>query len=134
MNKYRAAATILLLFYIFAASGCDTESEKAIVNALSPIPVEDFFRNPEKTTFKISPAGTYFSFAAPHEGILNISVQNIADGSERRVTDFKDRDVYDYWWVNDETIVFVHDATGEENLSMYSVNVATGEKKGLVEG
>lgn len=32
------------------------------------IPVEDFFRNPEKISFRISPEGTHISYLAPYKG------------------------------------------------------------------
>jgi hypothetical protein len=39
------------------------------------IPMEDFFRNPEKTDFKISPDGQYLAYLAPWERRLNVHVQ-----------------------------------------------------------
>ena len=39
--------------------------------AQTQIPLEDFFKNPEKIDYQVSPDGTYFSFMAPYENRMN---------------------------------------------------------------
>jgi hypothetical protein len=39
------------------------------------IPMRDFFKNPEKTAFLISPDGKYISHVEPYERRMNIFVQ-----------------------------------------------------------
>ncbi|GAI63046.1 unnamed protein product, partial [marine sediment metagenome] len=41
------------------------------------IPMRDFFRNPEKIGFSLSPNGVYWAFLQPWENRLNIHVQKI---------------------------------------------------------
>src|SRR5438105_3440946 len=48
------------------------------------IPVENFFKNPEKTAFCISPDGEFISYLGPVESRLNIFVQK-ADGKSPAV-------------------------------------------------
>ena len=55
-----AAATLLV------TTGLASE-----VNA--QVPLEDFFKNPEKVGYQISPDGKYFSYMAPYENRLNRS-------------------------------------------------------------
>ena len=58
-----AAATLLV------TTGLASE-----VNA--QVPLEDFFKNPEKVGYQISPDGKYFSYMAPYENRLNLRTGN----------------------------------------------------------
>ena len=40
------------------------------------IPLEDFFRNPDKTAYALSPDGNYYAFLAPFKDRKNIEVSN----------------------------------------------------------
>jgi len=86
------------------------------------IPLEDFFRNPEKTRFQISPNGEYLSFMAPWENRLNVFTKQIASGKEFRVTSEKDRNVAGFFWGSNSRIVFLKDKGGDENFHLYSVS------------
>ncbi len=46
------------------------------------IPLKDFFRNPERTDYAISPNGKYLSFLAPYKGRLNVFLQEISGGDD----------------------------------------------------
>jgi len=63
--------------------------------------VEDFFRNPEKSYFQISPDGTHFAFLSPYERRKNIFVQKIGDDQATRITSETERDIAGYMWAND---------------------------------
>lgn len=39
------------------------------------IPMRDFFKNPEKAIFQLSPDGNYISYVAPYEHRMNVYVQ-----------------------------------------------------------
>ena len=87
------------------------------------IPLEDFFKNPEKSQFRISPKGTYFSYKAPYESRMNIFVQKVDSDSATRLTSETDRSIMGYFWPNDEQILYVKDQGGDENYRLYGVNV-----------
>ena len=87
------------------------------------IPLEDFFRNPEKASYQISPGGTYFSFKAPYQDRMNIFVQKIGADSAIRLTSETDRDIMAYFWPNDSQILYLKDQGGDENFRLYGVNV-----------
>lgn len=53
------------------------------------IPLRDFFRNPERVEFKISPQGEYLSFLAPWQRRLNIYLQKIGQDQAVRLTALK---------------------------------------------
>jgi len=87
------------------------------------LPLEDFFKNPEKTSFKISPDGEYFSYRAPYENRMNIFVQKVGEESTNQITFETDRDIASYFWANNNRILYVKDDGGNENYKIYGVNI-----------
>jgi dipeptidyl aminopeptidase/acylaminoacyl peptidase len=102
----------------FTLGGC--QSKKPV--AVREIPLEDFYKNPEKARYQISPDGKYFSFLAPWEKRMNIFVQEIGKDSAVRLTSEKDRDIANYFWKNPTRILFLRDTGGDENFRLYGVN------------
>jgi dipeptidyl aminopeptidase/acylaminoacyl peptidase len=86
------------------------------------IPLRDFFRNPEKNNYLISPSGKKISFLAPHEGRMNIFISETGSDRSERITDVKDRDIMAYYWGNDNTLLYMKDNAGDENYHLYSIN------------
>lgn len=86
------------------------------------IPLEDFFRNPEKTAYQISPDGKYFSFLAPYENRMNIFVQKVGSDKATRLTGETDRDISGYYWANKNRILYLKDFGGDENFALYGVD------------
>ena len=87
------------------------------------IPLEDFFKNPEKARYQISPDGKYFSFMAPYEKRMNVFVQEIGKDSAIRLTSETDRDIAGYFWKNPTRILYLKDTGGDENFKLYGVNI-----------
>lgn len=92
------------------------------VMAQKQIPLEDFFKNPEKTSFQISPDGKYFSYTAPYEDRMNIFVQKIGSKKATRLTSETDRSVAGYFWANNNRILYLKDDGGDENFALYGVD------------
>ncbi|HZC36004.1 MAG TPA: S9 family peptidase [Chthoniobacterales bacterium] len=90
------------------------------------IPLRDFFRNPERTAYQISPTGASIAFLRPYENRLNIWVQSAAGGEERRITAITERDITSYFWKTDRHILFFQDSGGDENFHAFSVDPTTG--------
>jgi dipeptidyl aminopeptidase/acylaminoacyl peptidase len=86
------------------------------------IPLEDFFRNSERTNYKISPDGKYISYLAPWESRLNIFVQELATDKITQVTKQTEKDVFMYDWKGNNKILFLQDTKGDENYKLYSVD------------
>jgi len=84
--------------------------------------MEDFFRNPEKAAFQISPDGRHFSFSAPFKGRMNIFVQDIDTKKINQLTFETDRDISSYFWANNIRILYLKDNGGDENFKLYGVN------------
>ena len=87
------------------------------------IPLEDFFRNPEKSGYQISPDGKYFSFVAPYENRMNVFVQERGQSEVNRITAETDRDIRSYFWPNNKQILYLKDNGGDENFKLYGVNI-----------
>jgi dipeptidyl aminopeptidase/acylaminoacyl peptidase len=87
------------------------------------IPLEDFFKNPDKARYQISPDGKYFSYMAPVEKRMNIFVQEIGTEQAIQLTAEKDRDISGYFWKNPGRIVFLKDTGGDENFKLFGVNI-----------
>lgn len=87
------------------------------------LPLEDFFRNPDKTGYAISPDGTQLAFLAPYESRLNINVREVGAEEARRITSETDRDIVNYFWVNDSRIAYFQDKGGDENARLFAVDL-----------
>jgi dipeptidyl aminopeptidase/acylaminoacyl peptidase len=95
-----------------------------------PIPLRDFFRNPERSGFQISPDGNSISFTQPYQNRMNVFVRPRAGGEAVRVTSETERDVAGYFWKGSNRIVYVKDFKGDEN---YHVVAVDADGKNLVD-
>jgi hypothetical protein len=103
------------LVFMLAACTSKTVEEKA-----PKIAVEDFFKNPEKFSWRISPDGEYISYLSPHNGHTNVFVRKISDSVAIPVTNDTVRNVYRYQWKGNR-IIYLQDVGGDENFQMFSV-------------
>lgn len=93
------------------------------------IPLEDFFRNSERSSYEISPTGEYFSYMAPYESRSNIFIQKVGEQNAVRITSETERDIAGYAWINDNRLVFLKDTNGDENFQLYGVNLDGADLK-----
>jgi dipeptidyl aminopeptidase/acylaminoacyl peptidase len=87
----------------------------------SPIPMRDFFRNPERAGFEVSPGGTAISFMQPYQNRMNVFVQARGGGEPVRVTNETERDIAGYFWKGDDHVLYIKDFGGDENYHVVSV-------------
>jgi len=110
-------------------SSCNNPKEKEA----KLIPLKDFFKNPEKSGYQISPDGKYYSFMAPYEKRMNIFIQEIGKKDAVQLTSEKDRDIAGYFWKNNSRILFLKDKGGDENFKLYGVNIDGSNLKCLTD-
>jgi dipeptidyl aminopeptidase/acylaminoacyl peptidase len=122
MHK-RLVALLASLIFIFA---CAPKEKQARL-----IPMKDFFRNPEKAAFQLSPDGEHLAFLKPWQNRLNIHVQKIGEAAETRITGATERDITAYIWANNKRIAYVQDKAGDENFRLYAVNIDGTDLKEL---
>ena len=91
------------------------------------------FGNPERTFVRISPDGRHLSFLAPDEGFLNVWVAPISNpASAKAVTSDRVRGIRIYTWANNsEYVIYMQDTGGDENWSVFAVELATNEVANL---
>lgn len=88
--------------------------------------MKDFFRNPEKAGFDLSPDGSHLAFLMPWESRLNVHVQEIGSDEVVRVTSATARDIGGFAWANDNRLVYVQDTGGDENFHAFAVDIDGG--------
>ncbi|MFC1481652.1 alpha/beta fold hydrolase [Candidatus Neomarinimicrobiota bacterium] len=119
----------ILVVIILAATGC-FESKKEDVTDNTPakhIPIEDFFRKPQQSGYRISPDGKHYIYRAPVNGINNLFVQEIGKSESIQLTQSADRDISQFYWGTENLILYLQDTEGDENYRLYKLNIESKE-------
>ena len=99
-------------------------------------PVKDFFRNPEKGFFRLADDGKTLGFMQPvsvdgQPARMNIFVQPLdgstPTGTPKRLTGETARDISNFYWKGNHTILFEKDFGGDENFHVVAVDTTTGK-------
>lgn len=123
--------TLFTLFFTMFFLSTFIHGRESMVNEAPLIPMRDFFRNPEKSSFTISPNGEYFAFMMPWQNRMNVHVQKIGSDKITRITSATERDLAGYFWANNNRIVYIQDTGGDENFRLYAVNIDGSNQKDL---
>lgn len=98
-------------------------------------PIHDFFRNPDQGYFRLSDDGALLGFMRPvsidgQPARMNVFVQELAGsrpvGDPRRLTSETARDISNFFWKGNDTILYEKDFNGDENFHVLAVNATTG--------
>jgi len=87
------------------------------------IPVRDFFKNPDSSSYQISKDGKYLGFLSPFKSRMNICVIPLDGGEEIRVTEVTDRDIAGFSWLDGNRILYTRDFGGDENFHLFGVDL-----------
>ena len=100
----------------------------------NPIPLEDFFRKPDRVQVRLSPGGRYLGWLEPVEvdgkRRLNVFVVDLPEagaegelalGTPRQLTATATRDVAGFLFADEEHVVFAQDTGGDENHHLFCV-------------
>ena len=129
-----------LLVALSAAASTGAAALPAAAPAVVPkrYDIKDFFGNPERTGYQLSPDGKTLSFMAPFERRRNLHIVALpADGSApdfakaKRLTSETARDIAGYFWKGNGHLLFAKDFGGDENFHVVSVDVKSGDIKDL---
>ncbi|MEP7238110.1 MAG: S9 family peptidase [Ferruginibacter sp.] len=126
MRSFQKQLFLLLAIAPLLFAACGTKPEEKAPK----LAVEDFFKNPEKFSWRISPDGEYASYLSPHNGHTNVFVQKISDSVGIPVTNDTARNIYQYQWKGNR-IVYLQDVGGDENFQMFSVGSDGNNLKAL---
>ena len=119
---------LMIVFFIFIG-GCVVNDSLKEIDNIKTIPLEDFFRNPEKSNFQLSPDGKHISYMKPWEDgnrRMNVYIKPINSEKEIRVTEASNRSLYGYFWLNNNRIAYIQDKGGDENIHIYAVDIDGG--------
>src|ERR1700754_3382527 len=108
-------AAVGILFY-----SCKTEEKKPTEERAPLVALADFFKDPEKAGYRISPNGENIIFRAPYKGRMNVFVQKLGDTTAIPITQETERNPYDAYWESDDRIIFIKDVGGDENTHILS--------------
>lgn len=115
--------TDLAALVLFTVPGCLAAKE---------IPMRDFFRDPERTSYSISPDGKYLSFMAPYKSRLNIFVRERGSENAVMVSSETERPITGgYFWKGGDRLVYMKDFSGDENFHIVSVDKSGADLKDL---
>ena len=99
----------------------------AVVAWADPVPVEEFFQRAAYSQLKLSPDGTQVAAIVPGPKRDALAVLNVDTKKGRPVTNFANADVLDFYWADNERLVFnvgdAHEAmSNAEYYGWYMVN------------
>ncbi len=134
--RIRLHATLLIAICLLGLARIGAAQPTA-----APLPADVFFKHPAVLKAKLSPSGNRLaittSIGAPRVGLFVIEL--VGDVSKLRTALFKDIDVIDFEWVNDDRLVFkVEDlaaGSGEDQRAwngLYGVNADGSQLRILV--
>lgn len=97
---------------------------RILIHMTRQIPLEDFFRNSERTGYQLSPDGSYISYMAPYKDRLNVFVRRVDETDEHaiRITNETERSVAGYMWADNQRLLYMKDTAGDENYQLYGVH------------
>ena len=128
MKFFQKQLLTIASFSILLLAGCKsktTNEEKAPL-----VPLEDFFKNADKSGWQISPDGESISYLSPHMGHTNVFVRKITDSVGTPVTHDSVRNIYNYQWKGNR-ILYLQDVGGDENYQLFSVSMDGKDQKAL---
>ncbi len=115
-----------------AAGAASTAVAAAGQEAVPLIPRSVLFGNPERASVQVSPDGSMISYLAPLDGVLNVWIRPVGGGEAAPITRSERRPIRQYAWSwNGEQILYLQDEGGDENTSIFAVDVITGEETNL---
>ena len=130
----RKNASFLMLVSILATLlSINACKSKELILPAKQYAVEDFFKNPEKSSYQLSPDGRYYAYLAPYMRRMNIFVQEIGSDSFIQLTQDTIRDISGYFWANNNRILYLKDSGGDENFKLFGVNIDGSNSSGLTD-
>ena len=123
LRHFRTLIFVALAVMLFACNSHKTRQ----------IPLSDFFKIADKSTFRISPDGKYISFLKAYNKKENLFIKSLVDGKEQAATSFTDYPVRgDYFWTYNNQIVFFQDLVGDDVLKLYTLDIPSMSVKNIL--
>jgi len=123
MKKATYLALLAIVVGGMACGQSKAKKETTSTEMAEKVELKDFFKNPEKTGFSISPDGEHLAFMAPVNQRLNVFVQKTGDTTAVQITNETERDLAGFFWAGNDRILFLKDDGGDENFALFGVNI-----------
>ncbi len=145
MLSPRLRRSLVTAFSLSIAAGLSLGSSAAGADPAAPakpvagagglplIPRATLFGNPDRTRLSVSPDGKNVAFLAPVAGVLNVWVAPATDlNAAKPVTSDSARGIRQFFWAyNNTSLLYLQDKGGDENWSLYGVNLADNKVTNL---
>jgi len=143
-QKSKVVQRLIIAIFILSSTiviiGCDTSSDSVELThnekvtelaqrETGGIPVEVLFKNPNKSSYRISPDGKFLSFLSPFESRQNIHIQALGTNDTLRLTSNIDRDIDYYFWKSNNTLIYLKDSDGDENYRIFAIDIDGNERE-----
>lgn len=92
---------------------------------------EDFFRNPEQSSFMISPDGLRVAFLKVWEGHLNLFVKKLGTSDEVRLSADRNRDIGEFYWKGSGLVLYRLAKKGDRGGPLFAVPTIGGSSRNL---
>ena len=125
-------AGALAALVILSGAGRRKKGDKEMTS-VPRIPLRDFFRNPERVRYRISPDATRLTYLAPYRSRLNVFVRGTGGGPARRITNDTSRDIRTYFWKGNDAVLYLQDRGGDENFSLFAADPGGGRVRALAD-
>ena len=94
--------------------------------------VEDYFSRPKVSSFQLSPKGDFISYIEKVKtGKNHLFVKELKTNAITKVIEEKEELISEYWWANENRILYLMDKGGDENYHLYGVNINGSNQKDL---
>ena len=112
-----------LIFYfgfVLLIADCADNTDIRLTNSESAkqISIEDFFRKPQQSGYRLSLDGKSYIYRAPVNGINNIFIREIGKSESIQLTYSTDRDIMRFYWGTENEILYLQDTEGDENYKL----------------
>lgn len=120
--------SVLILGFMAVLQACVSPSKNS-GNTL--IPVEDFFKNPDKDQFTINPSGTALAFLQSYKNRMNVYIRLLPSKAEKQLTFDTVNNIRDFDWFNDTTLLIQRDSANDLSFHVYSLVTTSSQLKDL---
>lgn len=117
MNKL--AAGFINMIIILCVLGCVSCSHKTIKR----IPLENFFKEPIKSSFQLSPDGKRYAYLSPFEDQESIFIVDIINDKISNLSNKINGDIEKYLWADSKTIIYQKVDTSSNFVKIFSIDL-----------
>ncbi|HBE92052.1 MAG TPA: S9 family peptidase, partial [Gammaproteobacteria bacterium] len=129
--------SLILLCSLFLSACQGTPATQTSSSNVDPgsnlIPRQAVFGNPERTQARISPDGSWISWLAPVDGVLNVWLAP-ADALDKGhpITQDTGRGIHRHLWSADSAyVLYLQDKGGNENQHVFAVDITSNKMRDL---